>query len=62
MKYIDEIEKDFQKWMKKVKAEQEHYPALKGKSLSEATLRVFFERGKSPIDTLNTLNDLLTIC
>lgn len=48
----------FQKWLKQVKKEQKHYPALKGKEISEPTLRGYFHQGKSPIDALN---DILTL-
>jgi hypothetical protein len=48
----------FQKWLKQVKKEQKHYPALKGKEISEFALRGYFSKGKSPIDTLN---DILTL-
>lgn len=48
----------FQKWLKRVKNEQKHYPALKGKEISESVLRGYFDKGKPPIETLN---DILTL-
>lgn len=48
----------FMKWAKEVKKEQNNYPFLKGKEISESHLRRYFNEGNSPIDTLN---DILTI-
>lgn len=55
-----ELRKDapFQKWQKKVKKEQNNYPFLKGKEISEHHLRRYFNDGVTPIDALN---DILTI-
>lgn len=48
----------FQKWLKQVKKEQKHYPALKGKEINESALENLFNNGKSPV---NALNDILTL-
>lgn len=48
----------FQKWLKKVKKEQNHYPALKGKEINEIALRSYFGLNKTPIEALN---DILTL-
>ncbi len=48
----------FQKWLKRVKKEQQHYPALKGKEIHEGYLRRYFNDGKTPIEALN---DILTL-
>jgi hypothetical protein len=47
----------FQKWLKQVKKEQKHYPALKGKEINEGHLRKYFHDDVTPI---NALNDILT--
>jgi hypothetical protein len=48
----------FQKWLKRVKKEQKHYPALKGKEINEGCLRKCFNADLTPI---SALNDILTL-
>lgn len=48
----------FQKWLKRVKKEQNNYPALKGKEINEHHLRRYFDDAITPI---NALNDILTM-
>lgn len=48
----------FQRWLRQLKKEQKHYPALKGKEIHEGYLRRYFNDGKTPIDALN---DILTL-
>jgi hypothetical protein len=47
----------FQKWLKQLKKEQMHYPALKGKEIYEYHLRKYFNDGVVPVDAPN---DVLT--
>jgi hypothetical protein len=49
----------FQKWLKQVKKEQKHYPALKGKEINEGILRKYHNEGLTPIDTLNDIISLI---
>jgi hypothetical protein len=45
----------YQKWLKQLKKEQNHYPALKGHEINDGYLRRYFHEGKTPIDALNNI-------
>ena len=49
----------FQKWLKQIKKEQNHYPALKGKDIDESYLRKYHADGMAPIDALNDIISLI---
>jgi hypothetical protein len=50
----------FQKWKKLIKKEQDNYPFLKDKEISDGHLRRYFDGGSTPIDTLNDILTLVT--
>jgi hypothetical protein len=49
----------FQKWLKKVKLEQKHYPILKGKEINDTLLRRYFDDNKTPIESLNDIISMI---
>lgn len=57
-RWENRIDAPFQKWLKKVKCEQKHYPILKGKEINNNVLRRYFDDNKTHIEALN---DIITM-